>query len=132
MIKATHGTVELKWDPASRVAAMRFEDNTRSSGEDATILVSALTEWLGSDPERRPFALLADAARLDAMDAGWRSTWGKFFREHRDHAWIAVFHMGPLIRIGAEMFRLGTGVRLKGFAEEDDARAWLRKNGIPV
>ena len=130
MIKATHGTVELMWHPESRVATMRFEQQTHSTGENATVLVSAFGEWLSADAERKPFALLADAARLDKMDAGWRSIWGKFFRSHRDHAWIAVFHMGPLIRIGAEMFRLGTGVRLKGFGEEADARAWLRKNGI--
>ena len=130
MITARHGTVQLTWDPESRVAAMLFDQQTRSTGENATALVSAFGEWLSADLERKPFALLADAARLDAMDAGWRSVWGKFFREHRHHAWIAVFHMGPLIRIGAEMFRLGTGVRLKGFAEESGARAWLRKNGI--
>ena len=38
--------------------------------------------------------------------------------------------MGPVIRIVAEMFRIGTGVQLKGFSEEAGARAWLRERGI--
>src|SRR3954464_12950806 len=88
VITTTHGTVQLTWDPDSRVAAMRFDSKTHSTGEDATVLVSALAQWLGVDPERKPFALFADAARLDKMDAGWRSIWGEFFRLHRDHAWI--------------------------------------------
>lgn len=130
METTTSGTIELSWDPASRVAALRFGDLTHSTGEDAKVLVNALTGWLAIDPDRKPFALLADAKRLATMDAGWRSVWGTFFKARRDHALIAVFHMGPFIRVGAEMFRLGTGVRLKGFADEMGAHEWLRKNGI--
>ena len=128
MLTVRDGAVELSWDPTTRVAAMRFDRPTTSTGENASVLVRAMTEWVGDN--REPFALLADAARLDGMDAGWRSIWGKFFRERRDRAWIAVFHMGPLIRVAAEMFRLGTRVQLKGFAHETEARAWLRKNAI--
>lgn len=130
MSKVTHDTVELTWDAAARIAAMRFVSPTRSTGEQASVLVRAVTGWLNAEPDRKPFALLADAAGLDSMDAGWRAIWGKFFRERRDHAFIAVFHMRPLIRVGADMFRLGTGVQLEGFDREGDARAWLRACGI--
>jgi len=40
--------------------------------------------------------------------------------------------MNPVVRIAAEMFRLGTGLRLKAFATEAEARAWLQEMGIPA
>jgi hypothetical protein len=38
--------------------------------------------------------------------------------------------MGPIVRLAAEMFRIGTGLKLKAFADEASARAWLRTMGI--
>jgi hypothetical protein len=127
MIKVTSGTIELSWDPDSRLASIRFQRETRATGRDAALLVDALTRWIGSDG--RPFALLGDGKGLVGVDAEYRSLWGRFFREHRDHASIAFFNMGPVIRLAAEMFRIGTGLRLKAFAVEADARSWLRDMG---
>ena len=122
------GTMRLAWDPATRVATLQFLEETRGTGDHAVPLIAALSRWIGAG--REPFALLGDGAGLAAVDAGYRSQWGAFFREHRDHAFIAFFHMGPLIRVAAEMFRLGTGTRLKAFATEVEARSWLRGMGI--
>jgi hypothetical protein len=38
--------------------------------------------------------------------------------------------MGPLIRVAAEMFGIGMRLRLKAFADEAQARSWLREVGI--
>lgn len=128
MPKVASGTVELTWDEESRVASIRFAGETNASGKDAKVLVAALTEWIGIEP--RPFGLLGDGKGLRSLDAEYRSVWGRFMRTHRDHCCAAFFHMGPIVRVAADMFRIGTGLRLKAFADEAAARAWLREMGI--
>lgn len=128
MEKVTVRSIEMSWDPESRLAVLRFEGETRATGKDAVVLVDALTRWIGT--ERRPFGLLGDGTGLGGVDAEYRSVWSAFFRQRRDDSYIAFFHMGPIVRVAAEMFRLGTGVRLKAFADEDEARSWLRARGI--
>lgn len=129
MEKIATGTIELTWDAELRLAELHFERETHATGQHALVLVEALTRWIGSDPT--PFALLGDGANLATLDAQYRSVWGAFLRQHRDRCFVAFFNMGAIIRIAAEMFRIGTGLRLKAFANERDARAWLRDMGIP-
>lgn len=128
MEQVRSGTIVMTWDPESRLAVIRFERETRATGKDAAVLVDALRRWIGT--EGRPFGLLGDGGRLAGLDAEYRSLWGRFFRDHREDSRIAFFNMGPIIRIAAEMFRIGTGVRMKAFADEDAARSWLREKGI--
>lgn len=128
MDKITVGSIEMTWDSESRLAVLRFESETRTAGKDAAVLVDALTRWLGGD--RKPFGLLGDGGKLAGLDAEYRSVWGKFFRQHREDACIAFFNMSPIVRIAAEMFRIGSGTRLKAFADEESARSWLREMGI--
>lgn len=126
----TSGAIEMTWDPEARLAVIRFARKTQATGRDARVLVDSLTEWIGT--EGRPFGLLGDGANLAGLDAEYRSVWGRFFREHRDESATAFFNMGPIVRVAAEMFRIGTGLPLKAFADEEDARAWLRQRGIPA
>ena len=128
MNKITSGTIEMAWNSETRLAFMRFESDTRTTGKDAVVLIDALTRWIGTD--NTPFGLLGDGGRLAGLDAEYRSLWGKFFQQHREACYIAFFNMGPIIRIAAEMFRVGTGVRMKAFADEIEARSWLRAMGI--
>lgn len=126
--RVNRASIEMTWDPNARLAVIRFHRETRATGEDARALVDAMTRWVGTDGS--PFALLGDGERLGSLDAEYRSVWGGFFRLHRDDASIAFFNMGPVIRVAAEMFRIGTGAQLKAFADEAAARAWLRQRGI--
>lgn len=128
MERVNRGSIEMTWDPNPRLAVLRFHRETRATGEDARVLVDAMTRWVGTDGG--PFGLLGDGERLASLDAEYRSVWGGFLRLHRDEAFTAFFNMGPVIRVAAEMFRLGTGVQLKVFADEAAARAWLRQRGI--
>ena len=128
MDKITSGTIEMTWASESRLALLRFESETRATGKDAIVLVDALTRWIGTD--HKPFALLGDGGKLAGVDAEYRSVWGKFFLQHREDSYIAFYNMGPIIRIAAEMFGIGTGLQLKAFADEAQARAWLRRMGI--
>jgi hypothetical protein len=124
----TTGTIKMTWDPEARLAVIGFERETHATGRDARVLVETLTGWIGA--ERKPFGLLGDGGRLSGLDAEYRSVWGTFLRQHRDDCRTAFFNMNPVIRIAAEMFRIGTGLRLKAFAHETEARAWLRETGI--
>jgi hypothetical protein len=128
MLNVTGNTYEMTWDPASRVATLRFSADTHGTGKDAVALIDALTAWIADDP--RPFALLGDGGRLKGVDAEYRSRWNRFLRQHRDRCFIAFFNMSALLRIAADMFRIGSGLRLKAFADEESARAWLRRVGI--
>lgn len=128
MERVASGTIELSWDSGSRLATIRFEKATHATGKDAAILVEAMRNWIGV--EQKPFGLLGDGKNLASLDAEYRAIWGAFFKEHRQNARIAFFGMGPVIRIAAEMFRIGTGLRLKACALEDEARAWMREMGI--
>jgi hypothetical protein len=126
--KVTAGAAEMTWDPQARLAVLRFTRDVTPTGPDAVILVDALAGWIGTGGEA--FGLLGDGGRLRGVDAQYRSVWSRFLRDHRADAHAAFFNMSAVVRIAADMFRLGTGLRLKAFATEAEARAWLRGSGI--
>lgn len=124
----TSGTIQMTWDPEARLAVIRFERDTHGSGRDAQVLVPALEAWIGAESE--PFGLLGDGGRLSSMDGDFRAAWSTFLRRHREDCYVAFFNQSAVVRISAEMFRLGTGLHLKSFALEEQARAWLREMRI--
>jgi hypothetical protein len=122
------GSAEMTWDPDARLAVLGFSRETTPKGADAVVLVDALSRWIGTGGE--PFGLLGDGAKLRGVDAEYRSTWSRFLRQHRANSYMAFFNMNAIVRIAADMFRIGTGLNLKAFATEAEARAWLRTVGI--
>ena len=121
------GAVSLIWNARTRLAVMRFAEPTVGTGPAAEILVGAMERWVDSD---RPFGLLADTRNNPSVDAQWRARWGMFFKAHKSSSVLAVFNMGATLRVLAELFRRAVGLQLKGFEREEDARAWLRAQGI--
>jgi hypothetical protein len=119
---------EIHWDPEARIASVRYAAGASLMGPDGPFLVDALTRWIGATGE--PFAVLADAAGLRGTNAAYRAHASRFFRQHRDTAFIALINLGPVIHVVVEMFRVGTGIQLKTFADEAAARSWLRTKGI--
>jgi hypothetical protein len=124
----TSPSTEIAWQSASRVAFVRYASGATLTGIDGVFLVDALTGWIGKRSE--PFAVLADAAGLLGTDAAYRAHVSRFFRQHRETAFIALLNMGPVIHVLVEMFRIGTGIQLKAFDGEAAARSWLRTKGI--
>jgi len=124
----TSPSTQITWHAPSRVAVVRYAHGAALTGKDGRFLVDALTAWIGPDPD--PFAVLADAAGLGGTDGEYRTEAGRFFRQHRDGAFIALTNLGPVIHVVVEMFRVGTGIQLKTFADEVAARCWLRTKGI--
>jgi hypothetical protein len=123
-----NGTTEIRWEPQSRVASIGYADGATLTRPDSAFLIEALTGWIGA--EGKPFAVLADAKGLRGTNAEYRASASGFFRQHRDTAYIALTNLSPVIHVIVEMFRVGTGIQLKTFADEAAARAWLRKKGI--
>jgi len=121
-------TIEFTWDPRARLAHISFTEPTRAVGDDARALVAALESWIGAGGA--PFALLGDGGRLASLDAEYRAVWSSFFKQHRKTASIAFYNMSAVVRVAAELFRLGTGVNMRAFSTEDEARAWLRAGGF--
>ena len=128
MEKIISGAAEMTWDPDTRLVVLRFTSEANLTGRNAQELIAAISQWVGT--EGKPFALLGDGGKLSGLDAEYRQNWTKFFSAHRKDAYIAFFNMNPFIRVAAEMFRLGSGIQLKAFADENEARAWLRDKGI--
>jgi hypothetical protein len=126
--KVTSATTEISWSSEQRVAHVRYVQGARLASEDGDFLVDALRGWVGSEGE--PFAILADAAGLQGTDGAYRAKASGFFRLHRDHSFIALIHVGPVIHVVVELFSLGTGIPLKTFPSEVAARSWLRSKGI--
>lgn len=122
----TAGTMELTWDPATRVAFLHRSGEW--TGANARAFIQALTGWIGHDGG--PFALLADAGAADEKTADWRAEWGKFYVAHRGDGVIAIFGASPAVQAAAALFAAGVGVRLKMFGLEEEARAWLRETGF--
>jgi hypothetical protein len=107
---------------------VRYVPGTALGSKDGDFLADALSGWIGGGGE--PFAVFADAAGLHATDAAYRAKASGFFRQHRDTAFIALINLGPVIRVVVELFRVGTGIQLKTFADEAGARSWFRTKGI--
>jgi hypothetical protein len=125
---ARSDSTEIHWDPDARIASVRYAAGASLAGPDGPFLVDALTRWIGATGE--PFAVLADGAGLRGTNAEYRANVSRFFRQHRQAARIALINLGPVIHVVVEMFRVGTGVQLKTFADEAAARSWLRTKGI--
>jgi hypothetical protein len=121
-------SMEMTWHPEARLAVLRFAPGITLGREQGARLVDSLTGCIGT--EGKGFGLLAETKGVRGADSEYRVTTRDFFRRHRDSAYVAVTGMGPVIRVVSEMFRIGTGIQLKGFADEAGARAWLRQRGI--
>jgi hypothetical protein len=124
----TNDSMEIRWDPPSRIAFVRYTPGAVLTAADGAVLVDALSGWIGASGQ--PFAVLADGKGLHGTSAPYRASVSRFFRQHRDTARIALINLGPVIQIVVEMFRVGTGIQLKAFASEADARSWLAAKGI--
>src|SRR5260370_15122962 len=123
----TSHSMELALYPESCLVVLRFVAEVSLTGKHGETLVDALRRVI-VDGER--FALLADAKQVRGTDGDYRAVTGKFFGQHRATARIALVTLGPIIRVVAEMFRLGIGLQKNTFADEAAARVWLRTQGI--
>jgi hypothetical protein len=114
--------------PESRLVEVCFAPHTTLTGQHGAAMVDALKSVMGREGEL--FALFADAKGVVKTDADYRAVTGGFFGQHRDAARIALINLGPIIRIVAEMFRVGIRLKMRTFDDEAAARAWLRTQGI--
>lgn len=128
VVRSTVGEMEMSWNDSSRLLELRFQRTTHLSRQHGDALVDVLTRSIGAD--HRPFAVLCDGANLSGADAEYRAITREFFRRHRQDCLVATYHMGAVIRVVAELFRIATGTQLKGFEGEAEARVWLRGRGI--
>lgn len=128
--KGVSKTMEIALRPESRLVELRFAPNTSLTGQHGAAIVDALKSVMGTQGDR--FALFADAKGVSGTDADYRAVTGQFFGQHRDTARIALINLGPIIRVVAEMFRVGIHLQMRTFDDETAARDWLRAQGIGV
>jgi hypothetical protein len=125
-----HGPVELRWHPQRRLGELRFVEAGFGGGGDAEALVAQLRAWVDAGAGG-PFRLLVDCSEMVDVDAGWRNTWGDFFKRERDRGTLGWFNAGPRIQLVIIMFRKGTGVTGEAFETEAEARAYLERAAAP-
>jgi hypothetical protein len=123
---ARQGPVELRWDPRRRLGELRFVETGVGVGADAEALVARLRAWIDAGAGGA-FRLLVDCSEMVDVDAGWRNTWGDFFKRERGRGTLGWFNAGPRIRLAIIMFRKGTGVTGEAFGTEAEARAYLER-----
>jgi hypothetical protein len=128
MDKIRSGCVEMQWSPDTRLCFVRYHDGPKATAEDGRKLVASITGWIG--PQPKPFAILVDGGKIQGGQPGYRGVMGAFFKIHKAHVKFALFDLGPVLRIAAEMFALGASLRLRTFGTEAEAREWLRKEGV--
>jgi hypothetical protein len=119
------GPTELRWDPATRLAELRFTEPGSGGGAEAERLTTQLAQWV--EQEGGSFRLLVDCAEMVDVDAAWRQTWGTYFQQVRDRAVVGWFNASARIRLVIIMFRKGTGVVGEAFETEAEARAYLEQ-----
>jgi len=115
--------MKLVWHPDQRLCELLPYPDSVLDGATAAAVAHAMDGFLGA--QRLPFLILAEASNVRAMDAGYRAEMGRFLRARRDHSRLAFYGASAIIRVGADMFRVGTGMQMKGFAKEAEARQWL-------
>jgi hypothetical protein len=121
---ASSPSFDLRYEPEARIVMLRCHADAKLGSVDGATLIEFLARWVGEDPG--DFFLLADARGLRSVDAEFRRRLSDFFKSHGHNAMIGVIGAGPAIRVIAEMFRIGAGVRLVTFADEASARAWVK------
>ncbi len=119
--------VALAWDPDARLARLWFTAAAHLGGGHAAIVVEGLASFVGDAPQ--PYGVLIDGAGVLGADAEYRAKCRRFFSTHRENVHLAAYHLGPIVRVTVDMFRVGTGVQIKAFADEAAARSWLREHG---
>ncbi|MEO6094129.1 MAG: STAS/SEC14 domain-containing protein [Fibrobacteria bacterium] len=121
-------SVEMRWAPRNRLATLKYFGNGKPTGKDAEKLITAMTGWIGT--ESLPYFILVDGNRIAGGDPQYRAAWSRFYKKDKHQVRIAIFDIGPVLRVAVEMFTLGSGLRMKAFASEAEARAWLGKAGL--
>jgi hypothetical protein len=121
------GPTELRWDPDTRLAELRFVEPGTGGGDEAERLTSQLARWV--DEDGGSFRLLVDCSEMVDVDAAWRQSWGTYFQEARDRAVVGWFNASARIRLVIIMFRKATGVVGEAFETEAEARDYLEQAG---
>lgn len=121
-------SLDMSWNAETRVCLARVTPGAQLDGDDAATLVGAVDAWIGEQPAR--FAVLADGGGGHQTDRAYRATLSRYFRRRIDVAFVAFFGLSTILRVVVEMLRVGTGMRLRVFASEAEARAWLREQGF--
>ncbi len=120
--------LDMTWNADTRVCLARVTPGAHLGGDDAATLVGAVDGWIGESPAR--FAVLADGGGGHQTDRAYRATLSRYFRRRIDVAFVAFFGLSTVLQVVVEMLRVGTGMRLRVFSNEADARAWLREQGF--
>jgi hypothetical protein len=121
-------SVEMRWDPRNRLATIKYLGDGKPTGREAESLIAAMTGWIGADGS--PYFILVDGNRITGGDPGYRAAWSRFYKSNKQQVQVAIFDIGPVLRVAVEMFTLGSGLRMKAFASEGEARGWLGKAGL--
>lgn len=121
-------TLDMSWDAENRVCLARVTPGSHLGREDAETLVGAVDRWSIDSPER--FAVLADGGGGHQTDRAYRATLSRYFRKRIEVATIAFFGLGPVLTVIVEMLRVATGMKLRVFFTEEQARAWVREQGF--
>ena len=97
-------TLDMTWDPATRICVARVTPDSSLGGADAEDLVGAIERWIGESPTR--FAVLADGGGGHETDRDYRAVLSRYFRERIDVAFVAFFRLNAVLTVVVDMLRV--------------------------
>lgn len=121
-------TLDMTWDAEARVCVARVTRGANLGREDAEALVGFVDRCSIGSPAR--FAVIADGGGGHQTDRAYRAVLSRYFRKRIEVAYVAFCGLNPVLSVIVEMLRLATGMKLRVFSSEVDARAWLRDQGF--
>lgn len=113
--------LEMDWSPAQRLLTFVHGPGCVCSGENAHRFSAAMREWVGDEP----FVVLVDAAGAEAITREWRSVWARAFSDHKERSRVGIYHATTAGRLVISLWSFVSGVEVRFFADEAQARAWL-------
>lgn len=117
-----HDGIRVQWDARRRIVEFRYADDTRLTPDAADVIIPRVARWV---EDGHPYGILVDASDTVASNEGWRRRWAAFHKSHASRVHIAVFKAGPFIQGYLLIYTTWSGVPLRCFHTEREARAWL-------
>jgi hypothetical protein len=126
MMRAIARGIDVECDPGSGVVSLRAHTDARFDEANTRALLAQLDTLLD---ERGYLRILTDARHASRITLMFSLLWADFLKERRARVALAGFNLPPGIADIADNVARVSGARMRMFAQETEARAWLIRQG---
>jgi hypothetical protein len=124
MERVEQSGVVMTWDPVERLIFLEYTRGSRPGDEDARAWTAIFDRWVGPSTAG-PFRVLVDNLHAKDVTPGWRSVWADYLKGHKKRMKIACYNLDTRTRVIVLLIAKASGIDIRGFASEADARRWI-------